>query len=102
MDIADVVDGTAHRIQQGRAAPDIVFFLCQLDSGIQRQPVMDDLRNIVKEDCRNIRLSRLCLLLLDHGIEATDGVLFKARHRASAVQDKYQFCQILLHNNYLL
>ena len=65
---------------------------------IQRDPVMDDLRYIVKQHCADQRLTGFALLLSQHCVEAADGVALQAGHGAAAIQDKYQFRQILLHN----
>ena len=59
---------------------------------------MDDLAHIVEQHCGHENLSRLFLLLVNHGVKATDGVILQAGHGAAAIQNKYDLRQILLHN----
>ena len=40
---------------------------------------------------------RTPLLFVDHGVETADGIILQTSHRAAAVQDEYELCQILLH-----
>ena len=60
---------------------------------------MDHFAGVVEKNGGDHGLSRLRPLLLDHGVEAADGVLLQPCHRAAAVKDEYQFSQIFLHNN---
>lgn len=59
---------------------------------------MNDLADMIKQNGGDIGLTRFPLLLLDHGVEAADGVILQAGHGAAAVQDKYDLGQILFHN----
>ena len=97
-----MVDGPAHGIQQGGAAPDKVFLFRQGGHPIQRHPVVDDLCFVVKQHRGDERLARLPPLLLEHGVKAADGVPFQPRHGAAAIENEYQFRQILFHKKYLL
>ena len=92
-----MVDGPADGIQQGGAAPDIVLFFRNRPDLAYLYPVVKYLGLIVKEDGGNEGLSRLLLLLFDHGVEAADGVALQPLHGAAAVQNEHQFRQILFH-----
>ena len=92
MDVADVVDGAAHGIQQGRAAAGEILLFRQGRHLAQRQAVMDDHALMVKEHRRDQCLACFLLLPGDHGVEAADGVRLQPRHGAAAVKNKNQFC----------
>ena len=88
VNVADVVDGAAHGIQQGRAATGEIILLRHGRYFLQRQAVMDN-RAVVGEKHRgDQRLACLLLLLCKHGVEAADGVRFQPRHRTAAIQNK--------------
>ena len=88
MDIADVMDRTADGIQKSRAAPDGIVPVCHRLDVVDVHAVMDHLAHIVEEDCGDKRFAVCLSLLLDHGVEAADGVGFQPAHRAAAVKDK--------------
>ena len=64
-----------------------------------RDTVMEYFRPVIKENGGDKGLTRLPLLLFQHGVEAPDSILLQPLHRAAAVQDKHQFCQIFSHDN---
>ncbi len=101
VDVSDVVDGPAYRVQQRGAAPDKVFLFRQGLDFLQRHPVVDHLNFVVEKHRGDQGLTRLPLLLFDHGVEAADGVLLQARHGAAAVENKYDFRQVLFHVAFL-
>ena len=92
VDVADVVDGAAHGVQQGRAAPGEVLLLRHGRRPVERQAVVDDRALAVEEHGGDQRLARLLFLFRDHGVEAADGVPLQPAHGAAAVQDENQFC----------
>ena len=102
VDIADVMDGAAHGIQQGGAAPDPVVLPGHGADLLQGHPVVDHIPFGIKQDGGDIGLAGHGLLLFDHGVEAADGVRFQTRHGAAAVEDEYDLGQILFHNKNLL
>ena len=87
-----MVNGPAHGIQQGRAAAGEILLFSHGRHLLQRQAVMDDHALVVEQHGGNQRLARFPLLLVDHGVEAADGVRLQPRHGAAAIQDKNQFC----------
>ena len=95
VDVADVVDGSAHGIQQRRAAEGEILLLGHGRHILQRQAVVDDHALVVKEYGGDQRLARFLFLLGNHGVESTDRVCLQPRHGAAAVQDKNQFCCML-------
>ena len=101
VDVADVMDSPAHRIQQCGAAPDKVFLFRQRRNLLQGHPIVNHLNFVVEEHRGNQSLTRLPFLLFDHGVEAADGVRFQSCHGAAAVEDKYDFRQILFHSKFL-
>ena len=54
--------------------------------------VMEHLRPVIEQDRGDQRLPGFLLLPAEHGIKSTDGVLLQPAHRATPVQDKYEFC----------
>ena len=92
MDVADVVDSTADGVQQSDTAPGEVLFLGHAGHSVQRQAVVDDHALGVEQHRGDQRLARFLLLLFNHGVKTTDGVLLQPAHRAAPVQDKNQFC----------
>ena len=91
VNVADVVDGTAHGVQKRRAAAGEILLFRQRRHFAQRQTVMDD-RAVVGEKHRgDHRIARLLLLLGKHGVEAADGVRLQPGHRTAAIQNKNQF-----------
>ncbi len=52
---------------------------------------------MVKQHGGNAALAIESLLLLQHGVEAADGVLLKAVHGAALIEDESELCGILLH-----
>ena len=83
-----MMDRTADGVQKSSATPDgIVPVGHRLDVS-DVHAVMDHLAHIVEEDCGDKRFAVCLSLLLDHGIEAADGVGFQPAHRAAAVKDK--------------
>ena len=53
--------------------------------------------SVVKQHGGNAALAIESLLLLQHGVEAADGVLLKAVHGAALIEDESELCGILLH-----
>lgn len=92
VDVADVVDGPAHSVQQGRAAAGEILLLGHGRHLFQRQAVMNDHALVVEQHRGDQRLACFPLLLVNHGVEAADGVRLQPRHGAAAIQDKNQFC----------
>ena len=59
---------------------------------------MEHFRPVIKEDRGDKCLTRLPLLLFQHGIEAADSILLQPLHGATAIKDKHQFRQIFFHD----
>ena len=97
MDVSDVVDGSADGVQQGGAAPDLIVLLSERLDLVELEAVVEHLHLGVKEHRGDVGLAGLPLLLLQHGVEAADGVPLQALHGAAAVQDKDQFRSVLFH-----
>ena len=87
-DIADVMDRTADGIQKSSATPDGIVPVCHRLNVSDVHAVMDHLAHIVEEDSGDKRFAVCLPLLLNHGVEAADGVGFQPAHRAAAVKDK--------------
>ena len=62
-----------------------------------REPIVEPVDPRVKEHRRHKRDAVLLLLPFDHRVEAADGVAHQAAHGAAAVEDEYQFCDVVLH-----
>ena len=92
MDIADVMNSAAHRIQQGSTATGEVLLLSHTGNLVQWQAVMDDHTLVVEEYGGHHGLALFFLLLFNHGVEAADGVALQPAHGSAPVQDKNQFC----------
>ena len=99
MDVSNVVNGSAQSIQQSGTSPDVVLLAGDGPDLLHLHPVVEHFGAVVKEDGGDKRLTRLLLLLFQHGIEAADGVPLQPLHGAAAVQNKYQLGQILVHKN---
>ena len=97
MDVPDMMNGPADGIQQCGAPADIILLFRHGPDIFQPGPVMKDLRFVVKQNRGYINLSRFTLLLFQHGIKATDGVCLQTVHGTAAIQNEYQFRQILFH-----
>ena len=69
-------------------AEEYIPFVCHWFDVADVHAVMDHLAHIVEEDCGDKRFAVCLSLLLDHGVEAADGVGFQSAHRAAAVKDK--------------
>ena len=97
VDLLDVGDGLAERVDQGGAAADGVFLFRHCRDLPQVDPVVDDLALIAEQHRRDQRFALFLLLLLDHAVESADGVGDQARHGAAPVQNKNHFCKSLFH-----
>ena len=82
------MERTADGVQKSCAAPDGIIPVCHWFDVADVHAVMDHLAHIVEEDCGDKRFAVCLSLLLDHGVEAADGVGFQSAHRAAAVKDK--------------
>ena len=85
VDVADVVDGAAHRIQERGAAAHEVLLLGQRRDFVQGQPVVDDLALVVKEHRGDEGFPGLPPLLFDQRVEAADGVRLQPCHGSAPV-----------------
>ena len=97
VDVSDVVDGSAHCIQQRGAAPHIVFPVSDGFHPVRPYPVMEYLDPVVEQYGGDQRLAGPLLLLFQLGIEAADGIGLQPLHGTAAVQNEHQFGQILFH-----
>ena len=91
VDIADMMDGPAHRVKQRCAAAGEVLLLRHGRHLAERQPVVNDNAVVAEENRGNQRFARFLLLLGDHGVKAADGVCLQPCHRPAAIQNKNQF-----------
>ena len=98
MDIADVVDCSSECIQKCGAAVGGIFLLGQRLNLVDVHAVVNDLCCVGKQHGGNIALAVELLLLLNHCVEAADGVGLEPCHRAALVKDKYQFSDVVFHN----
>ena len=87
MDIADVADRTADRIQQRGAAAHIVLFFSHLRHLLQRNSVIQHLTRVIEKHGGYQHLPFGLKLLPEHAVVAADGVALQAAHRAAPVQD---------------
>ena len=101
VDVADVVDRTSNRIQQGGAAAHTILAIRHGLDVSDINAVMDHFADIVKEDGGDQRFAGSFLLLFNHGVEAADRVGLKSTHGTAAVKDKDDLSQILIHCKYL-
>ena len=97
-----LVDCLPHRIQQCCASPDIIIFIRKRLHNRDREPVVNNVYLVVKENRCYIDVIAFFFLLLQHSIEATDGVILKAAHGTASIQNKNQLSHISIHNEYLL
>lgn len=75
VDATDVMDSAADGVQQGGTATDVVLLFRDGPDIAYVYPVMEHLDLVIKENGGDESRSWLFLLLFDHGIEATDGVV---------------------------
>ena len=94
-------DGTAYCIQQSGAAPHIIFLGGDIRNAGQGNPVVEQFVAIVKENRGHDGLAGFLALLVQQSVVAAHSVAFQSPHGTAAIQNKYQFCQILLHNKAL-
>ena len=97
MNVADVLDRSAERVDQGGAAGWDIVLLCHFPDLLQRDAVIEDVAALIEEHRGYEAVPFLLALLFDHGIESADRILLQAVHRPAAVQDKYQFCKFFVH-----
>ena len=95
MDVADMMDGAADGVQQGGAASHGVVLVSHGPDAADVGAVVDHFAGVVEQDSGDERFARLFLLFCNHGVETSDGVRLKPAHGAAAVENEYEFCQIL-------
>jgi hypothetical protein len=95
--VTDMVNGTTDCIQESRASTHLVIVASHRLHFINIYAVVKNLAVVVEKHSGYINFTFLLSLLLDSRIEATDGVSFKAGHRAASVKDKYKFCDVVFH-----
>ena len=100
--IFNMVHRAADGVQQRRAAAHEVLLIRHGFDLLQIHAVVDHLAAVVEQHRGQQRLPRLLLLLFQHGVEAADGVVLQPRHGAAAIQDKYDFREIVVHKKSLL
>ena len=101
MDISNVMDRSADSVNQSRRTANRIVVFCQLVDFRKLHTVMKHLADMIKKNRGNITFAVLFALFLDQRIETADCVAFQARHRAASVKNKYQFCNVVFHNDYL-
>ena len=101
VNVSNMMNRAANRIQQGSAAADKIIPVRHRRNLLNRHAVVDHIAHVIKENGRNQRFTRLFLLLFNHGVKAADGIPLQPAHRAAAIQDKHNFRQILLHHPFL-
>lgn len=94
---ADVVDGAAHRVVERCTAAHGILCLRQFGDIAQADAVVDHFAAVVKEHGGHEGLPLRAALLLQHGIEAADGIALQAVHGAAAVKYKCQLRSSLFH-----
>ena len=97
VDVADVVDGSAHGVDQGGAAAHKVLAFRHWLHFLNVHPVMEDGAFVGEQHGGNQCLSFFRALLFDHAVETADGILLQPLHGSALVQDEHHFCQILFH-----
>jgi len=81
----DVVNRSADSVQKRCATPYIILLLCQGFYLIQWNPVVQYLCSVIKQDCRDNRLSLFFFLLFQHGVEPANRVFLQTAHRTASV-----------------
>ena len=98
MNIADMLHGVAHGIEQGRTAGNLIVLFCKLGDAGDIATIVDD-RAFIVEKHRGDEHGRTALLLFfEHGVEAAYGIGFEPEHGAAAVEDEDEFCESV-HNS---
>ena len=100
VNVSDVVDSTTDCVQKGCASAYPVLLISHRFDFLNVNTVIDYLVSIREQDGGKKRLALLLLLLFHHGVEAADSVILKPCHRAAAIQDEYDFSQIVVHSKY--
>ena len=80
VDVADVVDGAADRVEERCGTSYIVFLFGDVFYLVERNPVVKDFRLSVEKNCRYECLALFSFLLVDHGVVASDRVGLKSCH----------------------
>ena len=93
---SDVLDGTAHRIQQRGGTAGAVLVLGHRLHPLQRHAVVQHGAMIVEQHGADQYGALLLLLLADHTVKAANGVLLHTAHGTAAIQNKNQFCHVKL------
>ena len=96
MDVADVVDGSADRVQQRRHAAHIIGVRVERFDLVDRQAVVHHFMPVVEEHRRPKRFAAFLFLFLQGGIKAADRIRLQAAHRTAAVDDEHHFHEILI------
>ena len=63
--------------------------------------LMDFRNDLLRDEKPTEDINDLILKVIDHGVEASDGVSLKPTHRAAAVKNEYDLRQVLSHVQYL-
>ena len=85
VDISNVMDSTADRIQESRTAVHRIIVFCHRGNLLHLYSVIKDFTVIVKKHGRNQRLPCLSFLLFNHRIEAAYGIHFQSAHGSAAI-----------------
>jgi len=101
MDVANVMNCSTDSVKKRCAASYAVLRIGHRLDILDINPVMDDFACIVEENSGNQCFSFCLFLLFNHCIKAADGICLKPTHRAAAVKDEYDLCQVLLHVQFL-
>ena len=87
----DVFDAFGYRVQQGGAAPGVVFFFGEGFYLFQRHAVVDHVHFAVKQDGVYNGVSLHVSLFFNQSVVAADGFCFQSAHGAAAVKNEEHF-----------
>ena len=101
VDVRDVVNRPADRVEEGGAAPHVVLPVGHGSDLIEGHPVVQDLALVVEEDGGDEGFLPGLFLPVHHRVEAADRVGLESSHRPRSVQNVNDFRVVCAHVSYL-